>query len=49
MPFEFVYVYRHIYKKWVLSVDSKCRNTVIFTGLTCTLSRKVVFKSLTTI
>ena len=44
MHFEFVYVYRHIYRKRVLSVDSKCRNTVILTGLTYTLSRKVFLK-----
>ena len=31
MTFQFVYVYRHIYKKWVLLVDCKCRNTVILT------------------
>ena len=41
MDFEFVFIYRHIYRKWVLSVDSKCRNTVILTGLTYTSSRKV--------
>ena len=41
MHFEFVYVYHHIYWKWVLLVDSKCRNTVILTGLTYTLSQKV--------
>ena len=40
MDFEFVFIYRHIYRKWVLSVDSKCRNTVILTGLTYTLSQK---------
>ena len=27
MHLEFVYVYRHIYRKWVLLVDSKYRNT----------------------
>ena len=42
MDFEFVFIFRHIYKKWVLSVDSKRRNTVILTGLTYTSSRKVV-------
>ena len=36
MDFKFVFIYRHIYRKWVLSVDSKCRNTVILTGLTYT-------------
>ena len=41
MDFEFVYIYRHIYRKWVFLVDSKCRNTVILTGLTYTSSRKV--------
>ena len=41
MTFEFVFIYRHIYRKWVLLVDSKCRNTVILTGLTYTSSRKV--------
>ena len=30
MHFEFVYVYRHIYRKWVFLVDSKCWNTVNF-------------------
>ena len=29
------------YRKWVFLVDSKCRNTVILTGLTYTSSRKV--------
>ena len=28
MNFAFVYIYRHIYRKWVSLVDSKCRNTV---------------------
>ena len=41
MDFEFVYIYRHIYRKWVFLVDSKCRNTVILTGLTYTSSGKV--------
>ena len=41
MDFEFVFIYRHIYRKLVLSVDSKCRNTVILTGLTYTSSQKV--------
>ena len=41
MHFEFVYIYRHIYRKWVFLVDSKCRNTIILTGLTYTSSRKV--------
>ena len=41
MTFEFVFIYHHIYGKWVLLVDSKCRNTVILTGLTYTSSRKV--------
>ena len=41
MTFEFVFIYRHIYRKWVFLVDSKCRNTVILTRLTYTLSRKV--------
>ena len=41
MNFEFVYVYRHIYRKWVFLVDAKCRNTIILTGLTYTSSRKV--------
>ena len=41
MTFEFVYIYRHIYRKWVFLVDSKCRNTVILTGLTYTSSWKV--------
>ena len=41
MNFAFVYIYRHIYRKWVCLVDSKCRNTVILTGLTYTSSRKV--------
>ena len=41
MDFEFVYIYRHIYRKWVFLVDTKCRNTVILTGLTYTSSRKV--------
>ena len=40
MDFEFVFIYRHIYRKWVLSVDSKCRNTVILTGLTYTSHQK---------
>ena len=36
------FIYRHIYRKWVLLVDSKCRNTVILVnaGLTYTSSRK---------
>ena len=41
MTFEFVFIYRHIYRKWVFLVDSKCRNTVILIGLTYTSSRKV--------
>ena len=41
MTFEFVYVYCHIYRKWVFLVDTKCRNTVILTGLTYTSSREV--------
>ena len=41
MAFEFVFIYLHIYRKWVLLVDSKCRKTVILTGLTYTSSRKV--------
>ena len=41
MTCEFVFIYRHIYRKWVFLVDSKCRNTVILTGLTYTSSRKV--------
>ena len=41
MTVKFVFIYRHIYRKWILLVDSKCRNTVILTGLTYTLSRKV--------
>ena len=41
MNFAFVYIYRHIYRKWESLVDSKCRNTVILTGLTYTTSRKV--------
>ena len=41
MNFAFVYIYRHIYRKWVSLVDSKCRNTVILTGLTYASSRKV--------
>ena len=41
MNFAFVYIYRHIFRKWVSLVDSKCRNTVILTGLTYTSSRKV--------
>ena len=41
MNFAFVYIYRHIYRKWVSLVDSKCRNTVILTGLPYTSSRKV--------
>ena len=41
MDFEFVYIYRHIYRKWGFLVDSKCRNTIILTGLTCTSSWKV--------
>ena len=41
MIFEFVFIYRHIYRKWVFLVDSKCRNTVILTGLTYTSSWKV--------
>ena len=38
---SFVFIYRHIYRKWVFLVDSICQNTVIFTGLTYTSSRKV--------
>ena len=41
MDFEFVHIDRHIYRKWVFLVDFKCQNTVILTGLTYTLSRKV--------
>ena len=41
MNFAFFNIYRHIYRKWVSLVDSKCRNTVILTGLTYTSSRKV--------
>ena len=41
MHFAFVYIYCHIYRKWVSLVDSKCRNTVILTGLTYTSSQKV--------
>ena len=41
MHFEFVYICRHIYRKWVFLVDSKCWNTIILTGLTYTSSRKV--------
>ena len=41
MTFEFVLIYRHIYRKWVFLADSKFRNTVILTGLTYTSSRKV--------
>ena len=40
MKFYFVYIYHHIYRKLVLLVDSKSQNTVIFTGLTYTLSWK---------
>ena len=43
MTFEFVFIYRHIYRKSVFLVDSKCRNTVILTGLTYTSSRKVFY------
>ena len=43
MNFEFVYIYRHIYRKWVFLADTKCRNTVILTGLTYTSSRKVYY------
>ena len=42
MDFEFVYIYRHISRKWVFLVDSKCQNTVNLTGLTYTSSRKVL-------
>ena len=38
-------IYCHIYRKWLLLVDSKCRNTVILTGLTYTLSRKVLLNN----
>ena len=41
MNFAFVYIYHHIYRKWVSLVDSICWNTVILTGLTYTSSRKV--------
>ena len=41
MNFAFVYIYHNIYRKWVSLVDSKCRNTVILTGLTYTSSWKV--------
>ena len=41
MDFKFVYIYSHIYRKWVFLVDSKFRNTVIRTGLTYTSSWKV--------
>ena len=39
--FGFVYVYRHIYRKWVLLVGSKCRKHRYSYGLTNTSSRKV--------
>ena len=29
MHFVFVKIYRHIYRKWVSLIDSKCWNTVI--------------------
>ena len=41
MTFEFVFIYRHLNRKWVFLVDSKCRNTVILIGLTYTSSWKV--------
>ena len=41
MHFEFVYIYRHIYRKWLFLLDSKCWNTVILSGLTYTSSWKV--------
>ena len=41
MSFKFVYIYRHIYRKWVFLVDTKCQNTVILTRLTYTSSRNV--------
>ena len=43
MNFEFVYIYRHIYRKLVFLVDTKCRNTIILTGLTYTWSQKVFY------
>ena len=43
MTFEFVFIYRHIYRKWGLLVDSNCWNTFILTGLTYTLSRKMFY------
>ena len=41
MKFDFVYIYRHIYKKWLLLVDPKYQNTIIIlTGLTILYPRK---------
>ena len=29
MNFEFIYIYHHIYRKWIFLVYSKCWNTII--------------------
>ena len=41
MNFGFVYNYRHIYQKWVLLVDSKCRKHCNSYKMKYSLSRRV--------